>query len=74
MLNANLEVVMKLPSREMTAIRTLSPMREARASFGLVAFNGELFVFGGKRGKQILSTCEKYNIASNSWSSIKSMP
>lgn len=52
----------------------LSNMSVARTR-ACSAFNsGEIFVFGGRNNSGALSSCEKYNIASDEWVAVASLP
>lgn len=52
-------------------------MKEAREAFGLVKYEAELYAFGGFNDELYtrgLRSAEKYDIASDTWSMIPSMP
>jgi len=50
-------------------------MNTERRDAGIIAYDNEIFVFGGMQGYgTMLSTCECYNIITNSWKLLTTMP
>ncbi len=49
------------------------PMNEKRQAFAMVAFRGNLYVFGGFDGKNALSSVEHYDPSRNLWTKVAPM-
>lgn len=39
-----------------------------RSKFGAIAFDKQILIFGGKKGKERVNDSELYNVATNKWS------
>lgn len=50
-------MVMKLSNRISPSIKNISAMKEARAKFSSICFNSQIYVFGGRKGANLLSSC-----------------
>lgn len=48
----------------------VAPLEANRSKFGATAIGKQIFVFGGKRGKERVSDAEIYNASSNRWTKI----
>jgi hypothetical protein len=48
-------------------------MPTARSYLGAAAFNGNVYALGGYNGTY-LATFERYNVSSNTWATLTSMP
>ena len=49
-------------------------MPTARFGMDSVVWNDEIYVIGGRDGNLVLSTVEKYNSATDTWTPLRSMP
>lgn len=52
----------------------IAPMKEARCEFGLTAWNGNLYAFGGWVGSDMGSSVEVYEPVSDEWALVGNMP
>jgi Kelch motif len=55
------------------SINKLPDMKQSRALSSVLYWNDYVYVFGGYSGNN-LSTCEKYNLKTNTWTLLTSMP
>ena len=60
-------------NKGVSVVKKTHPMNEPRAKFSAVYLNNHIYVFGGKKDSVLLSSCERYNIQSDRWESIKNM-
>lgn len=60
------------PATEFT-MTALAPMSAARFQHGSIYFDGYVYAFGGY-ANPVLETCERYQVDTNTWESIPSMP
>lgn len=51
----------------------VSPLPTNRSKFGSIAIDQQIYLFGGKKGKERVSDSEIYNIITNKWSRSETM-
>ncbi len=50
-----------------SVVKNIAQMNEVRYKFSAVYLNSSIYVFGGRKDGLLLSSCERYNIATNKW-------
>lgn len=52
----------------------MANMLECRGDFVAIAHRGFIYVFGGRNRFGVLKTCESYDISTNTWQHVASLP
>jgi DNA-binding CsgD family transcriptional regulator/N-acetylneuraminic acid mutarotase len=66
--------VLEIYDPQRDAWSTGSPLPVAMSAYALTSFEGRLYLFGGWDGQQYLDTVFRYDVASDQWTQLPSMP
>jgi len=53
---------------------TLAPMHSPRYRFAAVLYQGQIYAMGGSDGKAVVASVESYDLTSNAWRDVASLP